>query len=106
MAIWMGLVGGLTLAMLGYGDREKQVNRDECVHADQLAVDMRRRVGTLREILEDDIVMYGRYPKHWYVPRLVSRTHQPLIREAGDQAARNLESLARRMKTAGCGNAL
>jgi len=106
--VWAGvaLCGVLVLVLLGYGDVEKRIEADECAQAQQVATDMTRRVRTLRELLEDDIVMHGRYPKRWYVPRLVSRTHQPLIREAGDVAAQNLQSLAARMESVGCGKGL
>ena len=106
--VWAGvaLCGVLLLVLLEYGDVEKRIEADECAQALQVATDMTRRVRALRELLEDDIVMHGRYPKRWYVPRLVSRTHQPLIREAGEEAARNLERLLRRMAGAGCAKGL
>ncbi|MGD9803401.1 MAG: hypothetical protein AB7E81_17930 [Hyphomicrobiaceae bacterium] len=104
--VWAAFCGLLVVFLLEHGDVEKRIEADECAQAAQLEADMKRRVRMLRELLEDDVVMLGRYPQRWYVPRLVSRTHQPLIREAGDVSARNLKSLKRRMEQARCANDL
>lgn len=100
--MWLVAIGVLALMLLEHGDIEKRIEPKDCTVAVRVVSDMRRRVRALRELLEDDVVMHGHYPKHWYVPRLVSRTHQPLIREARDTAARNLKSLVERMSQAGC----
>lgn len=104
--VWLVVVGVLVLMLMDYGDVEKRLEKEDCAVATQVVSDMRRRVRALRDALEDDVVMYGRYPKRWYEPRLISRTHQPLMRDARDMAARNLERLLRRMTEAGCATGL
>lgn len=90
------------LALTGCGDNTRPLSPNECDAARQLSRDFKRRIHTLRNTLEADIVLLGRYPEERFVTRLVARTHQPPLREAVGLAEENYTSLLNRMSEASC----
>jgi hypothetical protein len=104
----MGLVVAVFVVLAGSfhqmtkGDRVRPVLAQECASALMMAADVRRRIEALDNPLEDDVVMYGRFPDGRWEPRLLARTHQPLIWRARKEASRNVADLQERIRAADC----